>query len=119
MKRFVSIATIAVVILAITAGPAFASACATMECGPVIACAMTASPTCPMSNGKAVFHDSCVHPTERAVREGVVSDPTPHHAMAALPAVALPIPVLRCTGSVASLAPDARGAPHLTAVLRL
>jgi len=119
MKRLVSITTIALVILALTAGPAFALACVGMDCSPVTECAMSATPTCPMAEGKDVLHSACDEPVDRGVREGVTADRSPHLDLAAVPATAQPVPALRWTALISARTPDARGAPHLTAVLRL
>jgi hypothetical protein len=118
MRRIAAIITIAVVVLAMTAGPAFASACVATECGPAMACSLVASPTCPMRTGAPMVQTSCPQPMDHGTREAVSVQPTPPASMVgtAFQAAASPATL---AGSGAPLLADARGAPHLTAVIRI
>jgi len=119
MKRFVAIVTIAVLVLAMTAGTAFASVCVGTACGPVMACAPTTSPTCPMGSGQSMQHSSCNHTAEMQSRDATPTDTC--HATYMAVVHATPIPAAHLLGrlSLGAHASDARGAPHLTAVLRI
>jgi hypothetical protein len=112
--------TIVVVVLAMTAGPAFASVCSGPDCGPAMACTMAATPSCPMLDGSALVHGTCGHPMDGASRDAA-SVPSGHHEAGF---VVSPLGDLGSRASVALSAcvlplADARGAPHLTAVIRI
>jgi hypothetical protein len=119
LKRFAAIVTIVVVVLAMSAGTAFANVCASGACdGRMTVCSETASTACPMDGGVAtVGHTSCEHTTDRTTGD-VASGQTAEHAVASAP---LTLPAVAASGGPASVSPatDARGAPHLTAVIRI
>jgi len=121
MKRFAAIVTIAVVIFTMSVGTAFASVCAMGETcgGEVMACEMSAPAACPMGGGQVMTHGGCDHSTDGVARDSVSLQPVHEKAAIATSLVVVPtVPVLR--GFVAATAaPDARGAPHLTAVIRI
>jgi hypothetical protein len=119
MKRFVAIVTIAVLVLAMTAGTAFASVCVGTACGDVMVCAPTTSVSCPMDNGPSMAHSSCDHTAQVQSRDATPTD-TGHATYMAV-VHATPIPAAHLLGrlSLGARASDARGAPHLTAVLRI
>ncbi|HEY5277695.1 MAG TPA: hypothetical protein VIK38_14400 [Coriobacteriia bacterium] len=120
MKRLVSIVTLVVVVLAFSAGPAFTSVCSGSDCGPAMVCEMAATPACPMLNGAPLIHGTCGHPMGGADQDAA-SVPTGHHepvlAVAPLAGSTVRLSTAPCAW-VLPLA-DARGAPHLTAVIRI
>jgi hypothetical protein len=118
VRRFAAIVTIAAVVLAMTAGPAFASACAATGCGPAMACSQLASPTCPMRTGAPTAHTSCPQPMDHGTRDAVSVQPARATGLAGTPFQAATDPVTHI-GCSAPLFADARGAPHLTAVIRI
>jgi hypothetical protein len=119
LRRFLSIITIAVVVLAVTAGPAFASVCAGNMCGEVMVCTPVTSTACPMESGTPMMHSLCNHTADHGSRD-VVSVPTGTDGVPAV--AALPGSVIRPQAPIGvgtSLHADARGAPHLTSVIRI
>ena len=119
MRRFLSIITIAVVVLAITAGPAFASVCAGNMCGEVMVCTPVTSTACPMESGTPMMHALCNHTVDHGSRDAV-SVPAGVDAVVAV--TALPGSVIgpqAPLGVGTVLRADARGAPHLTSVIRI
>lgn len=119
MKRFATITMLAVVVLAMTVGPAFASVCAASQCGPVMVCEMALSPECPMQSGATMTHSDCAHAPDGRFGEWISTQSGPEAGLAAAPlsGVVTP-PAAILGGSVLPLA-DARGAPHLTSVIRI
>lgn len=118
MKRVVTIVTLACLMVAMTAGFAFATVCTNGACGDSMACVPIAAPICPMDSDQAMRHTSCDHENQAQQRETVSA--APMHVHAALPARALAIPpacALRGLSSTSHV-PDARGAPHLGMVIR-
>lgn len=118
MKRSAAIVTIVVVVLAMTAGPAFASVCAATRCGQTTGCALADSPSCPMRTGAPTAGATCPQPMDHGTREAVPAQSAPSAAMAVAPLPALSDPAALFGGGAMPLA-DARGAPHLTAVIRI
>lgn len=119
MKRFAAIVTIVVVVLAMSAGTAFASVCAGGTCASItMVCSEAGTASCPMGVTQ-MLHSSCAHPMDRGSHDGVASTQTVDQAVVssffAQPAAG---PVLRALVP-ASAAVDARGAPHLTSVIRI
>ena len=119
MKRFVAIVTIALLVLAMTAGTAFATVCVGTACGDVMVCAPTTSVSCPMDNGQSMRHSSCDHTAQVQSRDAMPTDPGHATFMAAVQATPIPAPNLIGRLLPGAHASDARGAPHLTAVLRI
>lgn len=128
MKRLVAIVTTALLVLAMSAGTAFAYSCSGDACCTGSGCAPAASPSCepsvvpacPMAGGgQAVGNTGCMH-GEQHEPFGATSAQT-DEAPVALSASAVAVPgarllaALHCEG----FAPDARGAPHLTTVIRI
>ncbi len=119
MKRFVAIVTIALLVLAMTAGTAFASVCVGSACGDVMICAPTASVSCPMDSGQTMQHSSCDHTAQAQPRDATPTESGHATFMAAVQVTPIPATSLVGRAHPGALAADARGAPHLTAVLRL
>jgi hypothetical protein len=117
MRRFVAIVTIAMLVLAMSAGTAFASVCTGGACGRVMLCAPTTSMACPMDSGVSMQHSTCDH-TAQQVREATPTQAG--HDIFVVSVPALTIPSLHVLGGLfaATHAPDARGAPHLSMVSR-
>ncbi len=118
MKRFVAIVTVAMLVLAMSAGTAFANACTGSACGGEMLCApVTPTSSCPMDSGPSMQHSMCDHTAEQ-LREATPTQPDRTIHMASVPT--LNIPSVRQLGrlSPATHAPDARGAPHLSMVSR-
>lgn len=122
MKRFVSIVMIALVVLAMSAGTAFASVCIAPSCAGTMRCDLGATSLhmgmeMPPSTG---IQARCNMGAQRTSSDIVAPQ---SHAERPEPAVAAPAPVLApIVGSPAAVAfvpAGARGAPHLSAVLRL
>jgi hypothetical protein len=111
--------TIVVVVLAMSAGPAMASVCAGADCGPAMVCDRAFTPDCPMVSGAFMSHGDCEHPAERGAIVGLSHQAGPEFGLAgaALPGVVTP-PAAIMSVSASPLA-DARGAPHLTSVIRI
>ena len=119
MKRLAAILTIAVVVLAMTAGPAFASACAGASCGPKMACEQSATLTCPMNTGVPYANAGCGHPMDRGSRDVASTQPAPDHGLVHAPLVGVFVrPAVPMAPATFPLI-DARGAPHLTSVIRI
>ncbi len=118
LKRLASILTIAVVVLAISAGPAMASVCAGTQCGPVMVCESAFTPECPMVNGAVMSHGNCDHPTDPITLAAVSHQAGPDFGLigAAIPGVSTPSKAALDVGTL--VLSDARGAPHMTAVSR-
>jgi hypothetical protein len=127
MKRFVAIVTIAVLVLAMSAGSAFAYSCVGNACcsipatapGSASACAPAASAACPMDAGTVMQHSACVR-GDAGRPLGATSVQTPDEVPAVCVA-AVSVPRSHALGALpaSAFAPDARGAPHLTSVLRI
>ena len=117
MRRFVAILTIVLLVLAMTAGTAFANVCSGSACDGAMLCAPTTSMSCPMGTGQSMQHSSCDH-TAAQLREATPTEPG--HPIYVTSVQALTIASVRLLGSLPSAthAPDARGAPHLSAVSR-
>ena len=119
MRRFLAVITIAVVVLAMTAGPAFASVCAGSRCGMVMVCAPASTAACPMDSGTAMLHSLCAHQADHSSRDIISVQPGPDGVAAVVPlAGAAYLPPMPLGTGTFPLA-DARGAPHLTSVLRI
>lgn len=119
MRRFAAIVTIAVVVLALTAGPAFASVCAGAACGPAMVCATGATPACPMENGATMAHAACGHPMDRGSRDVASTQSAPDPGLAAAPHAGVVVQPARPLPAATFPMVDARGAPHLTSVIRI
>jgi hypothetical protein len=120
LKRFAAIVTIVVVVLAMSAGTAFASVCVGMTCSTqAMVCSESASTSCPMENGAAMAHASCGHQLDRGARDAVSGQVGPEYAVVGTPIAVLPADTV--VRGLASMLPasDARGAPHLTTVIRI
>lgn len=120
MKRIAAIVTIAVVVLAMSVGTAFASVCAGGSCeGRGMMCPAVATAACPMKGGLAMTHSSCSHPAQLGTRD-ILSAQADHSLPAIVSTLAVLPPRSALSGLVYAMpAPDARGAPHLTAVIRI
>lgn len=118
MKRIALIVTLSFLVVAMTTGSAFARACADDVCGDSMVCAPGIVQTCPMGDGQTMQHAQCDHEAEAQSRDAVSA--SPDRTPAALPVQAAIVrPVLELKGLFrSSRAPDARGAPHLSAVMR-
>ena len=120
MKRFAAIVTIALVILAMSAGTAFAGVCVGSTCSTTtMVCPESGTVSCPMGNGAVMAHSSCSHPMDRGARDLVSGQTAPEHAVVSTPLAALPASFAIGALAPVSSVPDARGAPHLTAVIRI
>jgi hypothetical protein len=128
MKRFVAILTTAVLVLAMSAGPAFAYTCSGDACCTGPGCAPTATPSCqpafipacPMTGGgQAVTNTGCMHGDRHEPLSTTIVQADEGPVAVSVSAVAFPgarlLAALHCEG----FAPDARGAPHLTTVIRI
>ncbi len=128
MKRFVAIVTVAVLVFASSAGTAFAYSCTGDRCcsgaacapTPTPECGPTAVPDCPMTNGGQTARNAgCMHGVQRQPL-GATSA-SADQSFAAVCVSAAPLLGVRLLGPLtrAPFAPDARGAPHLTSVIRI
>jgi hypothetical protein len=120
LKRFAAIVTIVVVVLAMSAGTAFANVCAGGTCtGNAMICPQIGTTACPMADGAAMAHSACGHPVDRGARDLVSGQTNTEHAVVSTPLAVLPASVAPSDVASALPAPDARGAPHLTTVIRI
>lgn len=122
MKRFAAIVTIAVVLLTMSVGTAFASVCAaaSSSCDDVaMVCPVSTSAACPMDSGQAMRHSPCGHSADKIARDSVAPQAGHQDAVVSIALAVVPTPPAPCGFIAASAAPDARGAPHLTAVIRI
>jgi hypothetical protein len=119
LKRIGAIATIVLVVLAMTAGTALASVCAGSDCGPAMKCESMFTDSCPMANGAPVLQDACGHPMTPVYRDAVSAPVAHEHGVAASPIAGAVVRPATIAASWAPLLVDARGAPHLTSVLRI
>lgn len=118
LKRLLSILTIAVVVLAVTAGPAFASVCAGTMCGEVMLCSPTTTSACPMESGP-MMHSLCTHGADHGSHDVVVTSPAPQHGLPSTPLEGTAQGTATLLRSGLCPLADARGAPHLTTVIRI
>lgn len=120
MKRFAAIVTVVVVVLAMSAGTAFANVCVGGSCdGSMALCSAGASAVCPMGGGFAIARPGCDHGLDKGAREAVFAQTGTDRVVGVLaPLAAVPDPVT-VSAALASPAADARGAPHLTIVIRI
>lgn len=122
LKRLAAIVIVTALILTMSAGTAFAAACSSgMPCEKQtkMPCCSERTYTCAdMAGQGTVLHSTCEHETDRDVKDAVTAQPIPPVAVAgeSLP-VAAPLHRLGFTHGL--LACDARGAPHLTSVIRI
>jgi hypothetical protein len=116
VRRVLLITVVAVLVLVLSAGTAFASACAVAPCDAMKAIAAPmAAAGCPSSGVRAhcdmqpkqLTSDTSAPRTPPEVSSGVVAD------------VLVPATVFGSSAVPALPAADARGAPHLTAVIRI
>ena len=119
MKRFAAIVTIAVVVLAMTAGPAMASVCAGSQCGEAMVCDQAYTPQCPRQNGAVMAHGDCGHSADRTVTGVVSNQAGPDFGLVGAPLPGALVPPTAALGVGAFPLADARGAPHLTSILRI
>jgi hypothetical protein len=119
LRRFLAVITIAVVVLAITAGPAFASVCAGSMCGTVMVCAPVTTDACPMESGSPMMHTLCTHQADHGSRDVVAVPSAPDSTLAVVPLVGAVIFPATPLGAGTFPLADARGAPHLTTVIRI
>jgi hypothetical protein len=115
VKRLLVISLLVVVVLAMTVGTAFASTCGA-GCTDAMACRGAVSGACPM-NAPSALSASCAHTDQRQAREASV--PQPPAGASALSLTAELAPPTLCSVAPQAPAPDARGAPHLTSVIRI
>jgi hypothetical protein len=82
-------------------------------------CSPVTSVACPMDAGVPIMHALCTHNADHASHDGVPTQPGPEGGPA--PASAIGVVVLPVTifGGGTSPLTDARGAPHLTSVIRI
>jgi len=119
LKRFAAIVTIAVVVLAMTAGPAMASVCAGSQCGEAMVCDQAYTPQCPMQNGAVMSHGDCGHSADRSAAATVSNQAGPDFGLVGAPLPGALVPPTAALGMSAFALADARGAPHLTSVIRI
>jgi hypothetical protein len=121
LKRFGVIIVVAVVVLAIGAGPAFASLCAGATCRPMMARAMTmsVSTSCETKTGVSMPTAACPLASGQAARDVVSNQAGPDLALAAVPLARLVVPPATVVGVGVTPLIDARGAPHLSSVIRI
>lgn len=117
MRRFVAILTIALLVLAMTAGTAFANVCTGNVCDGAMLCAPTSSVSCPMGIGQSMQHSSCDHTAEQ-LREATPTQPGHDVFVATAPLAVVPPAPLLGRLALEGHATDARGAPHLSVVVR-
>jgi hypothetical protein len=120
LKRFAAIVTIVVVVLAMSVGTAFASVCAGGSCSSTaMLCPDAGTMACPMNNGAPMAHSDCGQPMDHSAQSAVSGQPVPQIVVASAPLAVVPGDVT--LGGVASSLPatDARGAPHLSTVIRI
>jgi hypothetical protein len=119
LKRFAAIVTIVVVVLAMSAGTAFASVCVGSTCGRDMTCPVATSPSCPMDNGAAMSHSACDHQVNATAHDALAAQQQVGTQAVATALGVVPAPIALYGASSALPAPDARGAPHLTTVIRI
>ena len=119
MKRFIITLAIATIVLANTAGPAFAAVCMATRCVESNPCLPEKPATCPMEESvPSATHSKCSPPVTDRIRATVPVQPATDD-VAILPSAPFVPHGAKAGVYVASFhAPDARGAPHLTAVMR-
>lgn len=116
MRRFASICAIVIVVLAMTAGSAFAAGCGSAPCSST-SCAVKLVSDCPMQGATAIA-STCQHAGHQAPADVTSPQRVADPGVAAV--VAIPVPRLAIAAATADgLKADARGAPHLTAVIRI
>lgn len=123
MKRFAAIVTIACLVVVMTTGSAFARSCNGCGCSDLAGAAAPGCSTgftsaCDMGAEQTMRSSDCGHETTARSQEVVSPEKShPHAAAVAGPVVLRPVLLLgRIFGSLH--APDARGAPHMSAVMR-
>ena len=119
MKRFAAIVMIVVVVLAMSVGTAFASVCVGGSCDGRMLCPTGASISCPMADGGAMLHSSCDHRADVSAKDAVSAAAGADHYAVTSALYATPVPCALSGASSALIVQDARGAPHLTTVIRI
>jgi hypothetical protein len=112
----------ATLVLAVTVSPAFASVCSCPDCASAtMTCSMSmpSASGCAMPGQQSMGRGACGTQADRSGRDGTVADPSADRILGLTARVAFAAPPLRLLFCLAPIAPDARGAPHLTSVLRL
>jgi hypothetical protein len=110
---------IAFVVLAMSVGPAFASVCAGSTCDMDAVCAPATNDVCVMESGPAMMHALCTHQAGHDSSDLVPVQPGPDGAAAVVPLIGAIVFPAAPLGVRALPLADARGAPHLTSVLRI
>jgi hypothetical protein len=109
-------------VFAVSAGPAFASACSCadgastrMPCSvaPVSACSM------PMARTDCVSSSPCGTTVDRALHESTAAETGLQHGALTNAVAVQVVPAARACVLLCVVTADARGAPHLTALLRI
>lgn len=120
LKRIAAIVVITALILTMSVGSAYAAACVGMVCSPSsVAHPMMPTSACPEMGGEtAVMHGVCDHHGGSSASTAVAVQPAMSEAVAAQ-GVPAPLATRQVRAPRASVSGDARGAPHLTSVIRI
>src|ERR1035437_5616048 len=118
VKRVATIFATTVLVLVMTTGSAFALTCTSASCSMAMSCESAVAAKCPMQGAMTMLQSNCDHPSTRP--PGDVA--TTQRAFDPLTlATAITPAIVTANGAVQAGPPpqDARGAPHLTAVIRI
>ncbi|MDO8964573.1 MAG: hypothetical protein Q7W30_08810 [Coriobacteriia bacterium] len=130
MRRFVAIVIVTALVLALSAGTAFASACAVAPCAAMQAITTMTDHGC----SPAAVQDSCASPMQSPAsmqarcdmkpetRTGDASSAprtAPELTSAVVVDVLVPAALIGSSAAPAPVPVDARAAPHLSAVIRI
>jgi hypothetical protein len=120
MRRFVAIATIVLLVLAMTAGTAFANVCTGSTCSDPMLRPSVASKSCPTDAGQSTRHFSCNHTAQAEPRDNATLAQSGHDTFVSAARATVVPPALSLVGLPREVqASDARGAPHLSVVIRI
>lgn len=129
MRRVLSIAIVAALVLVLSAGTAFASTCAVAPCDAMRAmappmadhgCAPSVEQKHCEDGAPATMSARCnMKPALRTSEAASSPSTAPEITSAAVAGVLAPATILGSSAVPAPLAADARGAPHLSAVIRI
>ena len=118
VKRVATIFATTVLVLVMTTGSAFALSCTSASCAKSMSCSSAVAMPCPMQGAMAMLQSICDHDAQRLPGDVAttqrVADPV---ALAGTTAPAVTLATLAAPAAPPPL--DARGAPHLTAVIRI
>jgi hypothetical protein len=120
MRRFAAVATTVLLVLAMTVGTAYANVCIGSACGDAMLRPSVASESCLTDAGQSTRHFSCNHTVQAEPRDNATLAQSGHDTFVSAARATVVPPALSLVGLPREVqASDARGAPHLSVVIRI